>query len=359
MGLTVKVVLACCVAAVAIFFAVSPSTEWENDHFTDEPFEWPESLQYSDVKSAASDGLILHTIVAGPPADKSKGVVVFAHGFPETAASWKDYILHYAKQGYHVRAPDMRNVNNSIAQNTDASLDIVADDLLGVLQTTGQSKTVIVGHDWGAGASWAFALKYPQHTTALVTLAVPHLELYRSYNTFRLPLALTHVWYFLFFGLTGPVARWRVVKDDCAWSTKFCFGTSEPQTFSKAEIARLKKMYARTMSSSSSSTVTTWYSMGCWWLLKSLLPKTLLAPGLSTSMWSDGNTPSRVPTLQLFGSRDAYINPSMFGHSANAEYVAHPYKRTVVYDATHWLNHEKKREIMQEMDSFIAGFPQA
>lgn len=358
MGRLTQLALAISVAIVAIFFAFSPSTKWQNEHFTDEPFEWPESLQYYEVKSAASDGLVLNTIVAGPSAAESKGVILFAHGFPETAASWKDYILYYAQQGYHVRAPDLRNVNNSLAKNMDCSLDMVADDFLGVLQSTGQSKAVIVGHDWGAAVTWAFALKYPQHTTALVTLAVPHLELYRSYNTFRLPFALSHVWYFLFFGLTGPAARWKIAKDDFAWFTSFIFGTSDPKTFAKADIARLKEMYARTMVSGTNPTVTTWYSMGSQWLLKALLPKSMLASGVSTSMWSDGNTPSLVPTLQLFGSRDNYINPGMFGHAANAEYIAHPYKRTVLFDATHWLNHEKKDEIMHEIDTFVAGLPQ-
>ena len=107
---------------MAIFLAIPPSTEWQKEHFTDEPFEWPESLQYFEVKSAAPDGLILNTIVAGPPAAESKGVILFSHGFPETAASWKDYILYYAQQGYHVRAPDLRNVNNSLAKNMDCSM---------------------------------------------------------------------------------------------------------------------------------------------------------------------------------------------------------------------------------------------
>jgi soluble epoxide hydrolase/lipid-phosphate phosphatase len=84
----------------------------------------------------------------------------------------KDYLLHYAAQGYHVRAPDTRNVNNSQSTTSEMSLDLLADDFLGVLKSTGQSKAVIVGHDWGSGTAWSFAIKYPQHTAALVTMAV-------------------------------------------------------------------------------------------------------------------------------------------------------------------------------------------
>jgi hypothetical protein len=60
-----------------------------------------------------------------------------------------------------------------------------------------------------------------------------------------------------------------------------------------------------------------------------------------------------VPALR----RDNYVSPGMVGWAANPEYVAHPHKRTVVLDASHWLNHEKKAEIMAEMDGFFAGLP--
>ena len=214
------------VAVFAIFLAFPPSSSWQEAHFTDEPFDWPEQLQYHDVKSEAADGLILKTVVAGPPAAESKGVILFAHGFPETAASWKDYMLHFAAEGYHVRAPDLRNVNNSQSASTHQTLEMISDDFLGVLKSTGQSKAVIVGHDWGSAVVWSFALRYPQHTAALVTLAVPHLELYRAYNTFRLPFSAKFVWYFLFFGLTGPLARWKAAKDDFGWFMSWGFGTS-------------------------------------------------------------------------------------------------------------------------------------
>jgi pimeloyl-ACP methyl ester carboxylesterase len=351
---TKMLLLSTFVAVVSIFLAFSPSTSWEEDHFTDEPFVWPASLQYHDVKSAAADGLILKTIVAGPPAAESKGVILFAHGFPETAASWKDYILHFAAMGYHVRAPDLRNVNNSQSATTEMSLDLIAEDFLGVLKSTGQSKAVIIGHDWGSASVWSFAIKYPQHTAALVTMAVPHFELYRAFNVFRLPFSVKHVWYFLFFGLTGPLARWKVEKDDFAWFISWGYGTSNPKTFSKAEVKRLREMYARTMTSDTSSTVTSYYYMGSEWLLKSLLPSQAIGDGFLASMWDDGHNPSQVPTLQLLPGRDSYIDSGMHGFAGNPEYVAHPHSRTVVYDASHWVNHEKQTDLIAEIEAFIA-----
>lgn len=343
------------VALVAVFFAYSPPSGFQEAHFSDEPFEWPASLQYHDVTGA--EGLVHRVIISGPPVEESKGVMIFMHGFPETAASWKHYLLYYADQGYHVLAPDLRNVNNTVASSTVMSLDLIADDLMLLIKSTGQSKAIVVAHDWGCGSAWAAAAKYPGNIDAMVIMAVPHLELYRIHNTVRMPFALRAVWYFLFYGLSGPVARWKAASGDFEWFIWWGFGSSNPNTFSKAEVARYKEMWARTITSTETSTMTSWYFMGNMWLLKSLLPASLLAPGLMTSIWSDGQAPSTVPTLQLMGSRDIYVSPGMFGHSTSDMYVSHPYKRTVIYDASHWLNHEKKTEIMSEMDRFFAGMP--
>ena len=344
------------IAVFAAFFAYTPSSSWQDAHFSDEPAPaWPEGAKYVSVPGA--QGLVHQAITAGPAPAESKGVIVFCHGFPETARSWLPYISHYAAAGYHVLAPDLRNVNNTVApnNNNDLSLDLLADDLLAVVKSTGQEKAIVVGHDWGAGAAWAFALKYPAHAQSLVSMSVPHLELYRSFNVWRLPYSVDHEWYFLFFGLTGPVARWKAALGDFGWFTKWGFGTSDPGAFSKAEVASFKSVWERDMASATRSPLTGWYWMGNMLILKGLLPASVTGGGLCASMWSDGETPSKTPTLQLFGGRDNYINPSMFGHASNKEYVAHTNKRTVIFDATHWVNHEKKTECMAEMDSFFAG----
>ncbi|CAE7316075.1 EPHX4, partial [Symbiodinium pilosum] len=327
------------------------------EHFADKNFHWPESLQYVDIPGA--DGMALKTIVVGPPAAESKGVMLFLHGFPETAASWKGYILHYAAEGYHVLAPDTRNVNNSIGENAALTLELLSDDVLALLKFTGQEKAVVVGHDWGAMMSWIFALRYPARTKALVVMAVPHPELYRAYNLARLPFSLKDVWYFLFFGLGGHIARWRAAKDDFGWFMWFTLGSSGPKTYSKAEVARLKEVYARTIVSDTHSPLTSYYWLGNVWLLKSLLPPAVLGPGTVNSIWTDGQSPSVVPTLQLYGSGDLYVSAGMVGWSMDSAYVSHPMKRTVIYDASHWLNIEKSAEIMQEVDAFMQRLPPA
>ena len=333
--------------------AWTPSQEWQKEHFRQEPFDcpavWPESLQFVDLSGA--DGARIRTIMAGPTPGASKGVMIFVHGFPENSKGWKDYLLYYAAAGYHVLAPDMRNVNASMTSSTHMTLDLLADDLQALVKSTGQ-KAIVVGHDWGAAAAWCFVLKHPEHVQAFVALAVPHMELYRSYNATHLPFSLKHVWYFLFFGLGGPLARWKVAQNDFSWFIWFVFGSSDPKTFSMGEIKELKEIYKRTLTTTP-STLTSWYLMGCLWFLKSFLPASVQAQGLMSSFWTSGRSPSTVPTLQLFGGRDIYVAPGMYGFASLPQYVSNPLQRTVIFDATHWLNHEKKAEIMEEIDGFL------
>jgi len=328
--------------------------EPEDPYFVDLPFEWPAYLQYFSIKAA--DDLEVQCFSSGPKSKSDrKGTIFFAHGFPETAASWKDYVVHFGSRGFHALACDLRNVNNSVSTSgMSFSIDQLADDLKGIADSVGEDKIAVVGHDWGAAAVQAFAMKYPHSVSAAVILAVPHIELYRWYNVVRLPVVIQHVWYFLFCGLTGPVARWKVAKDDFGWSTWFFLGGTNPGAFTKSELERLKKLYSRSMTDPASSTVTTWYWMGCMWLLKGMLPPGMVS-GIVASMWSS-YTPITAPTLQLHGVNDGFVTADemIAANPDQSVFFPHPKSKYKLYpEATHFVNHEFKADVIAEITAFF------
>lgn len=335
------------------FFMWTPAP-LPDSHFADIPFEWPTKLTYRSV--VAADDLEMMCYSSGPESkSERRGSIVFTHGFPETAASWKDYVLHFSAQGYYVLACDMRNVNNSISTSgTQFSVDQMADDIKGLSDAIGVSKVAVVCHDWGCGPAQAFSAKYPDLVSALVTMSVPHLELYRWYNTVRLPIALKKVWYFLFFGLTGHFARWKIVKDEFGWFIWFILGSSKPGAFSKAEVEHLKDVWSQRMADSMSSTVTTWYTTGCIWLLKGLLPPGMIS-GLMASMWSS-YTPISPPTLQLHGTDDIYVaaDEMIEANPDQSQFFPHPKSRYKLYPGrTHWLPRESQDEVIADIATFL------
>lgn len=102
-------------------------------------------------------------------------LVVLCHGWPELSYSWRHQIPALAAAGFHVVAPDMRGYGQSSAP-TDAAAYSIFDtvgDVVGLVQALGETKAIVVGHDWGAPVAWHAALFRPDIFTAVAGLSVP------------------------------------------------------------------------------------------------------------------------------------------------------------------------------------------
>ncbi len=63
--------------------------------------------------------------------------VIFCHGFPELAYSWRNQIAAFADSGIHAIVPDQRGygLTDRPAQISDYATDILVDDIAGLLDT--------------------------------------------------------------------------------------------------------------------------------------------------------------------------------------------------------------------------------
>ncbi len=112
-------------------------------------------------------------------ADQSDGLgelVVFCHGFPGLAYSWRHQLAYAAQHGYRAVALDMRGYGGSDAPASieDYSLERCRADLLALLCHLGSQDAVFVGHDFGAPVVWYMALTEPQRVRGLLVLSVPY-----------------------------------------------------------------------------------------------------------------------------------------------------------------------------------------
>lgn len=102
--------------------------------------------------------------------------VLFCHGFPDTAETWREQMRALAEAGYRALAPDMRGFGKSYAPaepSLYSSQHIVAD-LVGILDALEVESAVIVGHDWGADHAQRAALMHPERFRALVSISIPY-----------------------------------------------------------------------------------------------------------------------------------------------------------------------------------------
>ncbi|WP_246719919.1 alpha/beta fold hydrolase [Methylocystis sp. H62] len=101
--------------------------------------------------------------------------VLFCHGFPDTAETWRSQMRAVEEAGYRAVAIDMRGYGESYAPpdvNLYSSLHIVGD-LVGVLDALEIKSAVLVGHDWGADHAQRAMLMRPDRFRALVSLSIP------------------------------------------------------------------------------------------------------------------------------------------------------------------------------------------
>jgi pimeloyl-ACP methyl ester carboxylesterase len=118
------------------------------------------------------DGVELHVAEYGASGDP---VLVLLHGFPELGYSWRHQIPALIAARYHVLVPDLRGFGLSDApREVEAyAADVLAEDVLGLLDAAGAARGVVIGHDWGADVAWKTAWMHPERIAAVAGLSVP------------------------------------------------------------------------------------------------------------------------------------------------------------------------------------------
>ncbi len=102
-------------------------------------------------------------------------VVVLLHGFPELGFSWRHQLEPLAGAGYRLLVPDLRGFGDSDAPKPVQAfaIDVLAGDVLGLLDHAGAAVGTVIGHDWGADLAWRTAWLHPQRVRAVGGLSVP------------------------------------------------------------------------------------------------------------------------------------------------------------------------------------------
>jgi epoxide hydrolase A/B len=149
------------------------------------------ALQHHDV---TANGIAIHYVEQG-----TGPLVLLCHGFPEGWYSWREQLSALAAAGFRAVAPDMRGYGRTEAPAAVASygiLDIVGD-MVGLVSVLGETRAVIVGHDWGANIAWHAALFRPDVFPAVAALSVPFRQRGPAPPLVMLRKAgqLTHYWF--------------------------------------------------------------------------------------------------------------------------------------------------------------------
>ncbi len=101
--------------------------------------------------------------------------VLFSHGYPDIAFSWRHQLAAFAARGRRAIAPDQRGYGQTtVSAEVDRyGIDQLCADLVDLLDRLTIEKAVICGHDWGGQLAWHMALTHPDRVAGVIGVCTP------------------------------------------------------------------------------------------------------------------------------------------------------------------------------------------
>jgi pimeloyl-ACP methyl ester carboxylesterase len=257
----------------------------------------------------------LHVAEARPGSDDATDgvpLVVFLHGFPEHWWSWRHQLRAFADAGFWAVAPDMRGYNESDKPLGTASygVELLADDVAGLIRALGRETAIVIGHDWGGLVAWMFAQRHAAMVSRLGILNIPHPSV--MIRGFMRLEQLKKSWYVFFFQLPGGIPERAIAQNDWARLRATFAGDGMPEDEIETHIQAMRTPGAVTAGMS-------YYRSALRRLFTGRTPK-----------------PQRIdcPVLVIWGDRDRVLGkemaepPARFVPNARVEHIP---------EASHWV----------------------
>jgi len=312
-----------------------------------------------ESRSIEANGLTHHYLTAG-----SGPLVLFCHGFPELAWSWRHQLPALAAAGFRAVAPDLRGYGDTKGPaDPEAYTNLhVVGDMVSLLDALGEKQAVIVGHDWGSPVAWMAATLRPDRFRAVASLSVMHgprmplpppqfalsqgmKDLYWLY--FQTPgLAeadmerdTRETFLRLFYAVSGDAYRrgdsWNLMVKESGLIDSLVRPDKLPDWLPEAELERYASTYART----GFTTSLNWYRcMARTWEL--------------SAAWAD--LPVTVPALFVGGRADPTL--SQLQRPADTMKAQVPNLRDfILVEAGHWVQQEDPEAVNKALIGFLRG----
>jgi pimeloyl-ACP methyl ester carboxylesterase len=157
-----------------------------------------------------ANGLTFHYLEAG------RGPLVLClHGFPDNAHTYDALLPALARAGFRGVAPFMRGyAPTSPAPDGRYQSILLAQDVVALVAALGSEPAFLVGHDWGATATYGAAVLAPERLTRIVTLGAAHPAAVRGDLATRYERH-KGIWHAYFFQM--PFAEQVVAANDFAF----------------------------------------------------------------------------------------------------------------------------------------------
>jgi pimeloyl-ACP methyl ester carboxylesterase len=208
------------------------------------------------------------------------------------------------------------------------SVDILVEDIIGLIDALGYEKVNLVGHDWGGIVAWVLAYKYPERLHKLCVMNAPHpavmrKTLSRNLDQFR------RSWYAMFFQLPWLPER-LLSANDFRETARALRGSGLIHTFTDEDICKYKEAWSQPGAMTS---MLNWYRAA-----------------VRNRGWIPKDMRIKVPTLMMWGRKDFALSQRMARPSM--DYIDEG-NLILFPEATHWVQHDAAGEVNHYLTDFI------
>ena len=249
------------------------------------------------------------------------------HGFPEHAVSWRHQMPVLAAMGYRVWAVNQRGYGRTTRPTrvADYALPELLEDVAALIDASGASSVVLIGHDWGAMVAWYFALSGLRPLERLVIMNVPHPLCFRA--------ALRHwrqqrrSWYIALFQIPGLPERMLAANGGAAVRRMFGAVKLPPDVMA---------VYTRQITEPGAATaMLNWYR----------------AMRLPDRRLPDATRVIDVPTLLIWGEEDVALD--LICLDGTERYVRHLTLHRLP-GVSHWVQQDAPEQVNALLRQFLA-----
>jgi pimeloyl-ACP methyl ester carboxylesterase len=297
-----------------------------------------------------TNGIRLHCAVDG-----DGPLVVFLHGFPESSYSWRHQMAALAPR-FRVVAPDLRGYGDSDKPERVEAYDLkeLVADVAGLIEAFGEKWAVIVGHDWGGGVAWQFAVDRPQMTRRLVVMNCPHPAIFSEHLRSN-PRQLAKSWYMFFFQI--PWLPETLLGLNGAWPVANAIRSSavRKDAITDEDLARAREAASRP---GALRAAINYYRA----VFRSEEAQAGLPPWLRRFIHGDAApVPTRLrpedwpkvtaPTLLIWGEQDVALAKELA--LGLERVVSAPFEVKYIPDSGHWVQQEAADEVNRLLLAFL------
>jgi pimeloyl-ACP methyl ester carboxylesterase len=265
-------------------------------------------------------------------------LVLCLHGFPDNALTYRYLLPALADAGFRAVAPYMRGYAPTGRPKDERYQSVLlAQDVAALIPALGAEKAFVVGHDWGATATYGAAAFAPERIHKIVTLAALHpgilLAAATDYDFIR------GLWHAYFFQM--PFAEEAVAANDYEFLERL-WQDMAPEYTPTAEIVESFKATFRQPGVLTSAL--SYY--------RQTFNPANHDPALASLQESMATAPTPVPALAFFGTRDRPGRLEAFERMDRL--FANGLEKVILPGAGHFIHLERPAEVNRKIVDFLS-----